>query len=34
MADEVVVDPKVDFVAGTAAGIASLLVGHPFDTSA
>ena len=34
MADEVAVDPKVDFVAGTAAGVASLLVGHPFDTSA
>lgn len=34
MADAVApVDPKVDFVAGTAAGVASLLVGHPFDTS-
>ena len=33
MADEIALDPKVDFVAGTAAGVASLLVGHPFDTS-
>ncbi|KAL8292506.1 hypothetical protein RQP46_001118 [Phenoliferia psychrophenolica] len=32
MAADVPTDPKVDFFAGTVAGVASLLCGHPFDT--
>jgi len=30
----VTLDPKLDFIAGTVAGIAAIAVGHPFDTGA